>query len=164
MAVGKNGRRSMDKCILIFLLAYLILIPLSLAKDKTVDLATLQNEYGYDLTKAPFFLRFTYQKQFKRDWKKTDFSQRESFLIDYEVNLAQQHKLENEEIKQEAQNEKELSDEKKAELSKNRQRLKEEAAEEKAEEDGDAQRDKEVNQGLEGQQRELQQMLHDTNQ
>jgi len=122
------------------------------------DLARLQKQFGHDLTKAPFFLRFAYYKEFNKDWKKSDFLERKEFLTQYEINLAKDQARDKEEAKEEAAKAKELWQEKKDALRNEKERLKEEAAQEKAEQQAEDERQKEFNAGVIAQQRNLQQM------
>src|ERR1700679_219596 len=96
MADGQNGTRSMVKYLLNFLFVFLILSSFSFAKN---DDTKLQSEYGYDLIHAPFFLRFAFEKEFTKDWQKSDYPEREAFLKDYETNLAAEQKKEQVEAK-----------------------------------------------------------------
>jgi hypothetical protein len=147
----------MVKYLLNFLLVFLMLSSLSFAAAKYND-AKLQNEFGKDLTKAPFYLRFAYSQKFNKEWGKTSYKEREAFLGDYEINLAKEQARENAEAKAEAQREKQRLQEQKAEDRQDAERLKEDEEEDKAQEQEDAQRQKQFDQGLKDQQRTLDQM------
>jgi len=127
-------------------------------KDDAKMQAKLQKEYGYDLTHAPFFLRFAYYKEFDKDWKKTDYPERYAFLADYEISSAAQLAKDKAEAKAEAAQEKERLQEKKDALRKEKDRLKAEKAEEKAEKLEDEERQKEFNTAVNNQQRTLEEM------
>ena len=94
----------MSKYLLNFLFVFLMLSSFSFAKNED---AQLQKEFGNDLTKAPFFLRFAYSKEFNKDWKDTDYSERRAFLMDYETNLAAKQAQEKIDAKAAAAEEKE---------------------------------------------------------
>ena len=124
---------------------FLIFILTSFAFAKQ-DLVKLQNEFGYDLTKAPFFLRFAYYKEFNKDWKKTDYDERLSFLTDYEDGLAQQQAREKALAKAEAEDEKERLQEKKDAERREKDRLKARLAKYMQEAKEEADRQKALNQ------------------
>ena len=136
---------------------FLIFILTSFAFAKQ-DLVKLQNEFGYDLTKAPFFLRFAYYKEFNKDWKKTDYDERLSFLTDYEDGLAQQQAREKALAKAEAEDEKERLQEKKDAERREKDRLKARLAKDMQEAKEEADRQKALNQAVVDQQRVLQEM------
>ena len=129
---GKNGKKIMVKCLINFILIFIILTSSSLAK-KITD-TDLQNEYGRDLTHVPFFLRNAYYLKYHVDWKSTYFTERKVFLRAYDTNLAAEQVKEKALAKAEAAKEKERLRLKKQEDRKIKDRLKAQADEEKAEE------------------------------
>ena len=94
----------MVKYLLNFLFVFLCYHHFLLPKH---DDSKLQKEYGSDLTKAPFFLRFAFHKEFNKDWKKSDYSERKAFLTDYETNLAEEQAKKKQMLKLKLQKEKE---------------------------------------------------------
>jgi len=162
MAAGKDGKQFMVRCLLSFIFVFLMISTFSFAKPD--ELVKLQKKYGYNLTKAPFFLRFAFHKEFNKDWKKSEFPERKAFLIDYEANLAKDQKKEREEAKEEADKEKELSLEKKEELRKENERLKAQHAQEKSEQEANQERQKDFNDGISQQEKYLQQMRREITQ
>ena len=42
--------------------------------------AQLQADFGSDLTKAPFFLRFQFSQEYNKDWEKSDYIERKDFF------------------------------------------------------------------------------------
>ena len=145
----------MLKCLLFFLFAFLIVSSFSFAKDNEPE---LQKEFGHDLTHVPFFLRFAFNKEFNKDWKKSDYPERKAFLTKYEANVAAEQVKEEAEQKAEAEREKERLREKNEAQHKADERLKASLAEEKSEKDADDERQKEFDKGLQTQQRELDDM------
>ncbi len=151
----------MVKYLLNFLFVFLMLSSFSFANNDDAKLqAKLQKEYGYDLTKAPFFLRFSYYKEFNKDWKKTDYPERLSFLEDYETRSAAEQAKEKAEAKAAAVKEKERLREKKEALGKEKERLKAQLAKEKAQQLADKERQKEFDTSVKEQRKGLQQMMH----
>ena len=149
----------MIKYLLSFLFVFLMLSSFSFAKDDDAKLQTkLQEEFGRDLTHAPFFLRFAYYKEFNKDWKKTDYLERKAFLTDYETELAAQQAQEKADAKAAAAQEKERYLAKKEELRKEKERLRARKAEEKAEKLADEARQKAFDEAKREQQQELEQM------
>jgi hypothetical protein len=139
------------------LFVFLMLSTFAFAAAKYDD-TKLQAEFGKDLTKAPFYLRYAYTQKFNRDWGKTDYAQREAFLKDYEINLAKNQAKQRAEAKAEALKERQEMLEKKYEDIKDRAILKDEEAQDKEQEQEDAQRQKDFDSALRDQQRELEQM------
>ena len=149
----------MIKYLLSFLFVFLMLSSFSFAKDDDAKLQTkLQEEFGTDLSHAPFFLRFAFSKEFNKDWKKSDYLERKVFLTDYETDLAADRAQEKADAKAAAAEEKELYLAKKEELRKEKERLRARKAEEKAEKLADEERQKEFDQAKREQRRELEQM------
>jgi len=130
MVAGKNGKQLMVKILLIFIFGFLISSSISFAK---IDDAKLKQEFGQDLTKAPFFLRFSFSKKFNKDWGQSDYLERRIFLTDYEDNLASEKAQEIADAKAEADQEKERLNEKKEAELKEKNILKAQEAEDKAE-------------------------------
>ena len=122
----------MVKYLLSFLLIFLMLSSFSFAKMD--EDAKLKKDFGPDLVHVPFFLRFSFSKQFNKDWKKSDYSERKAFLKDYETNLAADQSKQKAEARAEAEKEKErLLEKKRSSVQKERDRLRAQLAEEKAE-------------------------------
>jgi len=63
------------------------------ANDDAKWTARLQKDYGRDLTKAPYFLRFSFEKSFNKTWKESFFYERRIFLENYETELARDQAL-----------------------------------------------------------------------
>ena len=155
MAGGKPGNLFMVKYLLNFLLIFSLLSVSAFAKNED---AKLQEEFGSDLTHVPFFLRFAFSKEFNKDWKKSNYPQREAFLRDYESNLAAQQKQEKIETQALAQKNKEILLEKKEEQHREKDRLKARLEKERAEEKAEKERQKEFSTLLNEQQKELNDM------
>jgi len=146
-----------------FLFIFLMLSSFSHASDDNTKAenkleAKIQNEFGYDLTHVPFFLRFAYDKQFNKDWKDTDYPQRKAFLIDYENNLAEERAKYKEEAKTAAADEKDRLLEKREKQRKENEFLKEQLAEEKADKLADKELQKQFKSNLTDQAKELAEM------
>lgn len=146
----------------LFLLIFFALAPQSWAAPRgEITDVQLQKEYGYDLTKAPFFLRFSYFRQFGKDWKETDYTEREAFLKDYDTNAAIERAKDMADAKAEAAEEKALAREKRQELKDQLAQLKAEEQEEKAEEKEQEDRDKDFNKAVEQEEKEISQVQRD---
>ncbi len=146
----------MLKLLFSFLFIFLFLSTFSEAKDG-IDLK-LKQEYGDDLSHAPFFLRFAFLKAYNKDWKESIYPERESFLKDYELNLSLEQKQEKEEAKQEAEDERERSKEKREALQRQRDRLRAEIQEEETEKQEEESRQQDFATSIAAQKRELSQM------
>jgi|GEM_PF-2199348 len=145
----------MVKYIIISILLLLVLPSFSYAKD---DDSKLKQEYGQDLTKAPFFLRFSYGREFNKEWDQTTYKERKAYLKDYDTKVANQQAQDKADAKAEVLKERELSQEKRQEDLQERDRIREDAEEQKAEDEEDAQRQKDFNDTVKDQQRELDQL------
>ena len=153
----------MLRYLLSFLFIFLMLSTLAIAKKSNIE-AVLHNEYGADLTHAPFFLRYSFHKQYKKDWKDSTYSQRRDFLANYESNIDAEQAQEKADAKAESRNEKDrLRQQRQAERDA-RESLRAQAAAEKAEQKEGRDRQKDFNSMLKDQQKELQQMQKDTTQ
>ena len=149
----------MVKYSLKFLFVFLILSSLSFAQNDDAKMqAKLQKEFGYDLTHAPFFLRFSYNKAFNKDWKESDYPERFGFLRDYEINLAAQQAKEKAEAEALAAKEKERLLEKKEALRKEKERLKAIEARKKADRLAEEERQKRFKTGLYNEKKSLEEM------
>ncbi len=155
----------MIKYLLNILFIFLLLSSFSFADTNAAKMqAKLQKEYGWDLTKVPFFLRFAYYKEFNKDWKETDYPQRLSFLTDYEIQLAAEQAKEKAETQAATAKEKERLREKKEAERKEKERLKAQLAKEKAEKKADEEEQKEFDRGISQQQKTLEQMKREATQ
>ena len=67
----------MIKYLLNILVVFLMLSSFCFAKN---DDNGLQKEYGTDLTKAPFFLRFNFYNEYKKDWEESSYAERKDFM------------------------------------------------------------------------------------
>lgn len=123
--------------------------------------AKLQKEFGYDLTHVPFFLRFSFSKEFDKDWKDSDYLERKVFLADYEKNLAIKQAMEKAEAKAAAAKEKELFLEKKEALSVEKERLKARLVQEKSQRLAEKKRQRELKADLKEQHKTLQEMMRE---
>ena len=143
--------------ILNFIVIFLMLSTLVFANAKS-DEIKLQNEYGKDLTHVPFFLKFSFYKQYNRDWKTTYYSERKEFLHEYEIEAAKAAAEEREEARAQAEEEKARlrakRDADRDEHNKEKAKLAQEKADAKAEEE----RQKSFDQTVKDQEKELQQM------
>jgi len=156
MAGGKSGGLCMVKYL--FLFVFVMLTTSSYAKDED---AQLKRDFGPRLTQAPFFLRYAFQKKFDKNWRDTDFAEREFFLRNYEKNLASDRAEEKAELKAKTDEEKARLLAKKEALRKQKDRLKAESAQVQAEKKAEADRQKSFNQTLKTQEKQLQQMQQD---
>jgi hypothetical protein len=152
-----SRKQFMVKYLLNFLCIFLFLSSLSFAKE-AFDEAFLQKEFGDDLSHAPFFLRFAFNKEFNKDWGKSDYLERKIFLTNYETGLAVEQVKEKTDAKAAAAQEKERYLATKEALLKEKERLKAQEAEEKAEKLAEEKRQKEFDQATRKQQQELEQM------
>ena len=115
----------------------------------------LQKEYGQDLTKAPFFLRFTYYKEYNKDWSSTLYEDRLGFLENFEALSAQEKEQEKADAKMAQEAEKNKLLEKKLAEKKEKDRLRAEAAEELAEKKAEEDRQKSFNDLVNQQKKEI---------
>ena len=137
----------------------------SFARNDDARLAAqIKNEFGQDLTKAPYFLRFAFQKAFSKKWENSYYYERKEFLIRYEKDLAANKAKEKAEAKAAADKEKERLRVMKEALKKEKDRLKARQAEQKAEQQEYDQRQKNFNNNLKEQKKELKQMMRDASQ
>lgn len=155
MAAGKGGKQPMLRYLLSFAIIFSMVTSYSFAKN---DDASLQNEYGQDLTQAPFFLRFAYQRKYDKDWSKTTYTERKVYLKDYETGLVKQKAQDKADALAQAQSDKELRSEQREADLQARGQLREEEEENKADEAADEQRQKDFDASLKEQQKELEQM------
>ncbi len=123
--------------------------------DEAKLVSHMQKDYGRDLTQVPFFLKFSYYKQFDKEWGETDYLQRKVFLEKYEKETAAEKAKTKAELEAEAIKERAILQAKMNEQRKKRDRLKAELAKEKAEKREDAQRQREFDDALKEQKREL---------
>jgi len=145
----------MVKYLLNSLIIFLMLSSFSFARDND---AALQQEYGPDLTKAPFFLRFAFEKQTNIDWGKSYYSDRKAFLTNYEANLDAQRVQEKADAREAADEEKERLREKRDKQRQEQDRLKAQQDEDKTEQQEYDQRQKEFSDLEKNQRQELQGM------
>lgn len=138
-------------------LLFVLLILSSLAFARNIE-GKLKSEFGPDLTKAPFFLRFSFSREYGKDWKKSFYAERKAFLSEYENNLTAQQARDKVEAKAEAQKERDLSREKREADREKSERLKTQLAQERAEQEEYDQEQKGFNSALKDQDREIQQM------
>ena len=113
---------------------FFLLTAFSFASPR-INEASLQEEFGKDLTKAPFFLRFSFSKHYNKDWKVSYYYERKDFLTDYEKNLALEQARDRAEEKAEAADERQRSIEKRQADRLEENRLKARLAEQNAEQD-----------------------------
>ena len=70
------------------LLCLLMTLPLFASRSfAVVTEFTVKQRYGLDLTKAQFFLRYAFQRKYKRDWYHGTYAQRREFLMAYDRTL-----------------------------------------------------------------------------
>lgn len=139
------------------LILFLMFTTVALADD-TWSEDHLQSVYGKDLTQAPYYLRFAFQKRFNVDWSKSYYVDRKQFLMDYQSSVDKDAKKAQIEAKQEAQEEKdELRQQKEAEHEK-RMKLKAEHDKEVAELRAERESQREFNAKIKQQQEEINQL------
>jgi hypothetical protein len=149
----------MVKLLLNFLLIFFFLTSFSLAKNDDIKvLARLQSEYGQNLAKVPYFLRFSFEKAFNIKWENSYFYERRAFLTYYDSGVAADMAKEKAEAKAAAEKAKERSLEEREALKRDKERAKEDAVEQKAEQKEYDQRQKDFASLLKAQQKDLQQM------
>ena len=142
-----------------YVISFLFILLLSTPSFAKIDEMTkLKKEYGQDLSRAPFFLRFAFYKRYNVDWKKSFYSDRKEFLIQYEKEHSADLAHEKELARAEAQKESEIQFEKKEELRKERDRLKVRIAKEKAEKKEEQDRQKNFKQVVIEQEKELKEL------
>ena len=151
----------MVKLLLVFTFMFLMLSSVSFA---AYDDTKLKQEYGQDLTKAPFYLRYEYGKESGKDWGQTTFSEREYFLKNHEDSVAKEQAKERDEAKTAAREERDRLYQERAQARQERDNEREDAEEEKAENEEDAQRQKDFDQSLRDQQQVLQQLRQEADQ
>lgn len=151
----------MVRFLLNFLLIFFMISSFSFARN---DDSQYTKEFGPDLNKVPYVLRYAYEKKYNKSWKDTYFYERKAFIKDYEYNLTLQRAKEKAEAKEAAQKEKERMLADKEAIRKEKDRKKAQLAQEKAEEAATAARDKAFNADLHAQQQELQQMFQEIQQ
>lgn len=165
MAAGRRGKVLMLKKSLIFIIILLVLSSTSYGKtDEEKYLPGLQKEYGRDLTHTPFFLRFSFQKEFNKLWKESNYPEREYFLLMYVKNIDEENKKEKDKAAAQAQYDKQRAIEKKELLIKQRNRLKAQLAKEKTEKLEDTQRQKSFIDVIKNQEEQLRQMEQELSQ
>jgi len=142
----------MIKYLLSIIVVFLMLSTFCFADGGSVD---LQKEYGSDLTKAPFFLRFNFYNEYKKDWSESNYAERKSFILLYQKKLIEDQKKEQAEARAQAQKEKELQREKRQKEREKRDQLKKEQAEKRAEERAEADRQKAFDKTVRDQQKAL---------
>jgi len=124
--------------------------------------ARLQSVYGKDLTQAPFYLKFAFQKQFNQDWSKSYYTDRKQFLMDYENSVDLDAKKAQAQAKQEAQEEKEQLLEEKQEAKEKNLKLRAEHLKELAEAREEKERQREFYAQIKKQQQEIDQLNSQT--
>ncbi len=145
----------MVKSFLNFLVIFLMLATFACARN---DDSKLKNEFGPDLTHAPFFLRFSFLKEYSKDWKNSNYTERKSFLTHYENNVAAALAKEKADAKALALKNKERAREKRDLERKIAQRKKDQEAEDKAEAKAVAERNKNMSNMVYNQQKDLAEM------
>ena len=128
----------------------------------TNDDVKLRQEYGHDLTQAPFFLRYKFNKDFKHEWAQSDYAERRAFLADYDNGLAAQKAQEKAEARQAARDKRDQLREKRDEERAAKEKIRQELAQEKDEQHENDARQKQFDQGVNDQQRALKQMMSGT--
>lgn len=151
----------MVKFLLNSLVIFLMLASFAFAKN---DDAKIKKEFGPDLTQAPFFIRYSFSKQYDKDWGESTYSEREAFLTKYEANLTAEQKQEKADAKALAEEKKERLQEKKRIQRKLADRIKAEIDEEKANKKEDKDRQRDFDKMIKDQQRDLQQMEREASQ
>lgn len=138
---------------------FLMLSSFSFAKNPAdLQEIKLKSEFGQDLTHAPFFLRFSFSKEYDKDWKDSDYSERKDFLTQYENSSAAEKAKEKADARAQAAKDKETALEKKQEQRKIADRIKAQKAEEKAEKDAYKARQKAFNDAVKEEKKELKEM------
>lgn len=79
----------MIRILLSFLLIFSLLGSPSFA---VVTEFTVKQRYGADLTQAPFFLRYSFERKYKRNWFHGTYVQRKDFLMAYDRSLEQEER------------------------------------------------------------------------
>lgn len=153
----------MFKYLLIFCFLFISFTSFVFAKIDKQE-AKLKQEFGQDLTHAPFFLRFSYSKQYGKEWKESNYEERKDFLAMYENNIVTEKLKEKAEAKAEADRQKELLSEKKRIKRRIEDRIKAELAQEKADKKYDEERQKAFDNTLKEQRKELQDMVKELQQ
>jgi len=152
----------MLKCLSAFLVLFLMSLSLSFAAlDDAKMLADLQHEFGPNLTKAPYFLRFSFEKAFNIKWENSYYFERKAFLINYEAQVAADKVKQKAEARSAAEKEKELAQEKRDALREEKERLRAKEAKKKAEKQEYDNRQKDFDQLLKDQKKELQDIKRD---
>ncbi len=139
------------------MLLFLLFSSFSFANEKD-DEAKLKKEFGPDLTRAPFYLQFTFNQKYNKDWSKSYYTERKEFLIAYEATALEEQAKEKSDAKAAADAEKERIRDKKEADREAREKKRAEQAAERAEKAAERQRQKEFDDELKLQQKELKEM------
>ena len=118
----------------------------------------LQADFGQELNKVPFFLQYSFSKEYNKDWGKSTYLERKAFLKNYEMFLASEEAKKRADARVEAAKEKARLYEKKVEVLNEKARLRAIAQTEKAERMAEKARQKEFDVSLKNQQKLLEQM------
>ena len=118
----------------------------------------IKEEFGKDLTHAPFTLRFSFSKKYHKDWKQSSFAERKAFLTAYEIGLAQDAAQARAQARADAAYRRDRANQARAAARAERDKERAESAEARAEAKADADRNKAFNSAVLSHQKELQQM------
>lgn len=149
----------MVKYFLNFFLIFFMLSTIAFARITEVQ---LQQEFGSNLTQVPFYLRFSFSKEYHKDWDKSVYSERKNFLHDYKANVAAEQAKDKIIAKAEAAKEKADIREQRVEARKERDALKADADQARADQMAENARQKEFNTSLIDQSKELDQMQRES--
>lgn len=141
------------------LIIFLMFSPVCRADSGKID---LESKYGPQLDKAPFFLRYSFSKEYNEDWKESTYEERKGFLTDYETDVMLQKQEAESESRLKAEKQKERERQKVQEEQDKNNRLKEEQSQKQAEEQADTQRQKSLDEAVKDQERSLEEMRRNT--
>ena len=148
----------MVKTLLQSLFIFLILSTFSFAKDSD---AKLKNEFGSDLTRAPFSVRYSFLRQYDKEWDESNYNERKTFLTNYKANSDAQQQKEKADAKALAQKDRDRQREKKLFKQKIAARLKADEAEKREYNNELKYRQKAFNRLVKDQKSELEKMVRD---
>jgi len=151
----------MVKNILSIFILFLMLSSVSFAKGYD---SKIKEEFGKDLTHAPFTLRFAFSKRYHIDWKQSTFAERRTFLTNYEIGVEQDARHARDQARADAAYRRDRANQSRAAARAHRDKEKAEAAAARAEAKETSDRNKSFNKTVTDQQKELQQMEHSLSQ
>ena len=151
----------MCKYLLNLLIIFLMLSSVSFAKGYDTK---IKEEFGKDLTHAPFTLRFSFSKKYHKEWKESTFAERRAYLTAYEIGVDQDKAQTRAQARADALYRRDRANAARQAARAQRNKQMADAQEVKAEARADADRNKAFNKEVSSQHKDLQQMLKNQSQ